>query len=201
MFFTRNVKHKLQQDTYIQRARMFGARGEFLRHFELTIPAQLYTDWHRCFVLHKLALETINNKLGSPVWIGDNRVSVVAKSSIDNANVVLDKGEMSFGMFDYAPDLDSVVLEDQGNIETLRKLQTRIGKEALPGFLIEYIKATSLSGSGLFAVHTASSIAGSRDADQTAISREKGFMGKSQLEPKKFTSAVHHVKIFLHREG
>ena len=31
MFFTRNVKHKLQQDTYIQRARMFGARGEFLK--------------------------------------------------------------------------------------------------------------------------------------------------------------------------
>jgi hypothetical protein len=28
MFFTRNVRHKLQQDTYIQRARMFGARGE-----------------------------------------------------------------------------------------------------------------------------------------------------------------------------
>ena len=68
----------------------------------------------------------------------------MAKSSIDNANVVLDKGEMSFGMFDYAPDLDSVVLEDQGNIETLRKLQTRIGKEALPGFLIEYIKAILL---------------------------------------------------------
>jgi Z1 domain len=27
MFFTRDVKHKLQQDTYIQRARMFGSRG------------------------------------------------------------------------------------------------------------------------------------------------------------------------------
>ena len=26
MFFTRDVKHKLQQDTYIQRARMFGSR-------------------------------------------------------------------------------------------------------------------------------------------------------------------------------
>lgn len=26
MFFTRDVKHKIQQDTYIQRARLFGAR-------------------------------------------------------------------------------------------------------------------------------------------------------------------------------
>ncbi|MGH9548130.1 MAG: Z1 domain-containing protein, partial [Terriglobales bacterium] len=75
MFFTRNVKHKLQQDTYIQRARMFGARGGYLKHFELTIPAQLYTDWHKCFIFHKLALATIDNNLGSPVWIGDSRIS------------------------------------------------------------------------------------------------------------------------------
>jgi hypothetical protein len=31
MFFTRDVKHKIQQDTYIQRARMFGSRGKYLR--------------------------------------------------------------------------------------------------------------------------------------------------------------------------
>jgi hypothetical protein len=37
MFFTRDVKHKLQQDTYIQRARMFGAKGKYLKFFELTI--------------------------------------------------------------------------------------------------------------------------------------------------------------------
>ena len=30
MFFTRDVKHKIQQDTYIQRARMFGGRGAYL---------------------------------------------------------------------------------------------------------------------------------------------------------------------------
>ena len=28
-------EHRLQQDTYIQRARMFGDRGEYLQHFEL----------------------------------------------------------------------------------------------------------------------------------------------------------------------
>src|SRR5215472_297858 len=41
MFFTRDVKNKLQQDTYIQRARMFGSRGSYLAHFELTIPKKL----------------------------------------------------------------------------------------------------------------------------------------------------------------
>jgi Z1 domain-containing protein len=201
MFFTRNVKHKLQQDTYIQRARMFGARGKYLKHFELTIPPQLYADWHKCFVLHKLALETIHNKLGSPVWIGDNRVSVAAKSSIDNATVVLDKGEMSFGLFDYTPDLDPLVLQDHSSIDTLRKLQAKIGKDALPGFLIEYIKTASQNTPGSLAIHTASSIAGSTDARQATISRDKGFMGKSQLEPKKFPDAVHHVKIFFNKKN
>lgn len=35
MYFTRDVKHKIQQDTYIQRARMFGTRP-YLPYFELT---------------------------------------------------------------------------------------------------------------------------------------------------------------------
>jgi len=58
MFFTRDVKHKMQQDTYIQRARMFGNRGKYLKYFELWIPEQLYLDWHRCFVYHQLSLRS-----------------------------------------------------------------------------------------------------------------------------------------------
>jgi hypothetical protein len=200
MFFTRNVKHRLQQDTYIQRARMFGARGKYLKHFELAIPQQLYADWHRCFVLHKLALETINNKLGSPVWIGDSRVSVAAPSSIDKATVVLDKGEMSFGMFNYTSDLDAIVQQDQRSIETLARLRDKVGNQSLPKFLIDYIKAASPEGVASLAIHTASSIAGSKDADQNTISRDKGFMGKSQLEPAKFPDAVHHLKIFYNKK-
>ena len=58
MFFTRDVQTKLQQDTYIQRARMFGSRGAYLQHFELTIPAALFADWQRCFAFHRLALDS-----------------------------------------------------------------------------------------------------------------------------------------------
>ncbi len=197
MFFTRNVRQKLQQDTYIQRARMFGARGEYLEHFELTIPAQLYADWHKCFVFHKLALATIRDNLGSPVWIGDSRVSVASDPSIDKATVALDKGEMSFGMFDYSDDLDAIVLEDQNSLATLQGLRAKIGNDTLPAFLIDYIAAVAPNGPASLAIHTASSIEGYKDtADQAAISRDKGFMGKSQLEPKKFPNAVHHIKIF-----
>lgn len=202
MFFTRNVKHKLQQDTYIQRARMFGARGEYLKYFELTIPAQLYADWHRCFIFHKLALATIDNQLGSPVWIGDSRVSVAADSSINKATVALDKGEMSFGMFDYSSDLDSIVLSGQNSVETLKKLREKIGNDALPTFLIDYIQATSPVGAESLAIHTASSIEGyKQSANQEAISRKKSFIGNPQLELKKFPMAVHHIKVLYNANG
>jgi hypothetical protein len=202
MFFTRNVKHRLQQDTYIQRARMFGARGKYLKHFELAIPSQLYADWHRCFVFHKLALATITNKLGSPVWIGDSRVSVAAESSIDKATVALDKGEMSFGMFKNSNAFDQIVLEDQNSVDTLKKLRKKVGNDALPLFLIEYIEAVSQNSPGSLAIHIGSSIEGyGSKANQKRISRRKGFMGKSQLEPKKFPGAVHHVKIFYNKSG
>ena len=202
MFFTRNVKHRLQQDTYIQRARMFGARGKYLKHFELTIPSQLYGDWHRCFVFHKLALATITSNLGSPVWIGDRRVSVAAESSIDKATVALDKGEMSFGMFKSSGDLDAIVLEDQENIDTLKRLRKKVGNDALPMFLIEYIEAVSQNSPGSLAIHTGSSIAGyGSKANQKTITRGKGFMGKSQLEPKRFPNADHHIKIFYNKQG
>ena len=180
---------------------MFGARNEYLKHFELTIPDQLYSDWHRCFIFHRLALASVRDGLGSPVWIGDRRVAVAADASIDKSTVVLDKGEMSFGMFDYSSDLDAIALRDQTSIGTLKKLREKIGNDALPTFLIDYI-ATVANGPGSVAIHTASSIAGyGESANQSTISRERGFLGKPQLEERKFPNAVHHVKILFNNDG
>lgn len=180
---------------------MFGSREKDLKHFELTIPAQLYADWHRCFVFHKLALNTIDNKLGSPVWIADSRVSVAAASSIDKATVALDKGEMSFGIFDYSADLDKIVTKDQNSVHTLTELRQKIGNVALPQFLIDYINSTCPDGPESLAIHTASSIAGYERPIRETISRKKGFIGKSQLELTKFPGAVHHIKIFYNDKG
>jgi len=202
MFFTRNVQHKLQQDTYIQRARMFGARGTYLQHFELTIPAQLYSDWQRCFVYHKLSLATIDSNLGVPVWVGDSRVSVASSSSINKASVTLDKGEMSFEKFSFTSSLDTIIKEGSTSVETLKKLQGKIGEGALPNFLIEFIKAAQVTAPGTLAIHESSSIAGYGDsADKQAIYRKKGFMGDPQLEAAKFPKAVHHLKIFHNGAG
>jgi hypothetical protein len=196
MFFTRDVANKLQQDTYIQRARMFGARGEYLEHFELTIPKQLYADWHKCFVFHKLALATITSNIGSPVWVGDSRVSVASKASINNATVALDKGEMSYQMFGYDAALEKLVSQAPTSVSNLREIQKKIGKQALPDFLIEYIEAVQPNGDGSLAIHKSSAIPKGITYDQTAISRAKGVMGRSQREPDKFPKALHHIKIF-----
>lgn len=203
MFFTRDVKTKLQQDTYIQRARMFGARGKYLQHFELTIPSGLYGDWHRCFVFHRLALQAIKNNNVSPVWIGDSRISIASASSIDHGTVDLNKGEMSFQIFD-CPDpenLDKIIGTGPTQIATLTNLSAEIG-DAMPSFLIKYLEAAVKTAPGTLAIHTSSSIEGYKtSADQKAISRKKGFIGSPQLEQAKFPNANHHVKVFHNGKG
>ena len=83
-FFSRNVKGKLQQNTYIQRARMFGTR-KYIEHFELCIPENLFTDWTHCFLDHELSLKLA--KSGTYTHIQSKRTSVAPSSSIDKKHV------------------------------------------------------------------------------------------------------------------
>ncbi|MBI5261081.1 MAG: DEAD/DEAH box helicase family protein [Bradyrhizobium sp.] len=198
MFFTRDSKHKIQQDTYIQRARMFGSRKKHLAHFELTIPEQLYLDWHRCFVFHKLALEAIKTKKGSPVWLADQRIAAVASSGIDKANVLLDKGEMSFPIFDYSPELERIIHGSNDPLATLRQLQTKIGSDALPDYLIRYVQRVLPNGPGSIALHPSSTIERMKDADREQIERTKGLFGQAKRD---FPDATHHFKIFYNAQN
>lgn len=203
MFFTRNVKTRLQQDTYIQRARMFGSRGSYLKHFELTIPAALFADWQRCFSFHRLALESIQKGGDSPVWIGDQRISIASPSSIDRTTVDFNRGEMSFALFDCndIAALDAIVDSNPQAISTLELVARRV-KGGVPPFLIEYLRTEVANAPQSLAIHKASSIQGQgTGTDQKLIRRGKGFMGRSQLETQRFPDAVHHVKIFHNGKG
>lgn len=201
MYFTRDVKHKIQQDTYIQRARMFGTRGRYLQHFELTIPDTLYYDWHRCFIFHRLALESIKAGNGSPVWLEDNRISVAASSSIDKATVTMDKGEMGFEVFTYDEELVAAIVNDstKTSFERMDGLRQLLG-DALPIYLIDYIKNFSPDAKAL-AIHPSRDMAGYADADKEKIERAKGFIGQSDMEESKYPEAVHHIKIFHNGKG
>ncbi len=199
MYFSRDARHKIQQDTYIQRARMFGSRKPYLRHFELSIPRGLYLDWHRCFVFHKLALEAIRAGLGSPVWLADSRISTVATSSIDRANVSFDRGEMSFPLFAYDESIAELVAQNLPPLEVLQQLRTRIGTDALPEYLLQYISHTMPLGDRSIGIHVPATIETYKDADHTKIERKRGLVGKSQKA--KFPEAVHHLLTFFNNQG
>ncbi|PKP77625.1 MAG: DNA helicase [Alphaproteobacteria bacterium HGW-Alphaproteobacteria-3] len=200
MFFTRSTKTKLQQDTYIQRARMFGSRGRYLEHFELTIPQSLYTDWHRCFVFHKLALASIVQGRGSPIWIADKRISVASGTSIERARVQFDKGEMLFALFKFDPFLDQIADDKKMRpLDKLKEIQKLVGEAAVPEYLLDYVSRIAPTGTDSIALHASQSIANYKDADQVHIDRVKGFMGTNQL--KKFPKAVHHFQIFRNARG
>jgi hypothetical protein len=202
MYFTRDVKHKIQQDTYIQRARMFGSRGDYLQFFELTIPQGLYLDWHRCFVFHRLALAAIKEGLGSLVWLGDGRIQAVTNSSIDRSTVDLNRGEMSFNLFGYTDAVADVVSSSGTGFEKMERLAAAVGAQAFPDYLARYIRGTSSGTPGALVIHEAMSIAGYSDADgldKDKILRSRGFIGKSQLDS--FPSASHHVFVVHNGKG
>lgn len=205
MFFTRDVKHKIQQDTYVQRARMFGSRNSYLRHFELTIPAALYVDWHRCFVFHKLALEAIKSGVGSPVWMGDTRIAAVASSSIDLSTVDLNRGEMSFPLFAAQPsDIDEIAAQNTSEYLKLQALADLLGPVAFPHYLLRYIQSVTPSGDDSLAVLRSTTIAtysDGPDIDKETVERKKGFFGPSQMELPRHPRAVHFVKVFHNREN
>lgn len=201
MFFTRDAKHKIQQDTYIQRARMFGSRGDYLKHFELSIPRSLYFDWHRCFAYHRLALASIREGQGALVWLSDKRISAVSNPSIDRARVDLDRGEMSFQLFTFANDIEDLLLrEDVDTWTRLELLAERVGEASFPTYVRRFIQESSRGREKLVKIHSSSSIASYRDGpgiSKKTVTRSKGFFGRSQLGT---GGAEHHVKIF-HNAG
>lgn len=197
MYFTRDVQHKIQQDTYIQRARMFGSRGDYLRFFELTIPESLYLDWHRCFVFHRLALAAIREGHGSLVWLGDQRIQAVANSSIDRSTVDLDRGEMSFSLFDYKPEVEAIIAGSAPALDKMEKLAAVLGEGAFPEYLRRYIRRAAPGASASIAIHPSTDISNYKDADgldKPNIIRKRGFMGKSQID--RHPNALHHLMIF-----
>lgn len=199
MFFTRDVKTKLQQDTYIQRARMFGSRGRYLKHFELTIPSLLYADWHRCFVYHRLALDSIETGLGSPVWIADQRIAAVASASIDRSTVDLDKGEMSFAMFDFDPAIDQLAAEENDPAKLVTALGGLVGA-AFPLYLRTFIlQSVARRKCGVKLFPTGNVFPGMTDEEKKRIERRQGFMTIRDAD--RTDNTIHFLRVFKNDAG
>lgn len=200
MFFTRDVKHKLQQDTYIQRARMFGARGAYLHHFELTIPRQLYHDWHRCFVYHRLALESIKSDLGSPVWLADKRIAAVSSPSIDQSTVDMDSGEMSFPIFDFDPIIDARLKEAGTASAKIEVLHQMLPEASFPAYLRSFILQSVTHGKiGMKVFPSAGVFPNMTPEEKEKIERRRGFI--TIREKDREGGNVHFLRIFHNDAG
>jgi hypothetical protein len=206
MFFTRDVKHSLQQDTYIQRARMFGSRKAYLPYFELTIPKGLYLDWQRCFIFHRLSLEARKQNKRSPVWLDGERITAAASSSIDKTNILVDRGEMSFELFKYDQDsINDILAKNIKPLQKVKALSELLGKQCLPDYLINYMETFCPAGDESIAVHSPTPITGYADKpgeiDKATITRTRGFIGDPQLQKGKYPNAIHHINILHNDRG
>ena len=114
----------------------------------------------------------------------------------------VDKGEMSFEIFDYREDEILELTEASiDNLSKVRALSELLGESKLPRYLIEYIKNFCPAGDSSIAVHGPKSIEGSSDADHESITRAKGFIGTNQLELGRYPNAIHHIIIFHNGRG
>lgn len=199
MFFTRDSKHRMQQDTYIQRARMFGDRRKYVNFFELWIPEKLYVDWQKCFVYHYLSLSAIKNNSVAPIWMADNRIQPVAKNSIDNKTVVLDDGDVTFKRFIFKKDLENLIYDKNTlAIKKLESLNMIAGEEVFPEFVIDFIKHYSPNGEESVKIHEIYHSEAIDDPHRL----KKGLLGGTQgKKMKKYPAALHHIFIAKNVEG
>lgn len=128
-FFSRNVKNKLQQNTYIQRARMFGNRP-YSKFFELSVPKTLFENWADSFGHHELSLDM--TKTGNSIWLEGKKTKATDSASLDKNNVSKNSGESPAGeKFWSTSKFTEFLKQDHG--DTLEHLKKMKSEGFLPG--------------------------------------------------------------------
>lgn len=207
MYFTRSVKGKFAQDTYIQRARMFGARQEYKEHFQLWIPTELMSNWTKCFAFHKLALEALRSGSGVPVWLADHKTTPTSPASIDRSSVDFEGGEMSFGIFDFDAELvpDLFERKNRSDREMLDILRDNLSPSVFPPYVYNYLFQELRSGHRLISFHRPSGFgtSGSKYSpeEKRLIRRTKGIFATNEYERSEIPNARHHLKVFHNGDG
>jgi hypothetical protein len=111
-FFSRNVKGRLQQNTYMQRARMFGYRP-YSKYFELCVPDGLFNDWADCFQDHEVSLRLA--KAGHYVHVYGLRNQVTDRGAMDADNISIETSERPVGdLFELTPELERAFIAYDG---------------------------------------------------------------------------------------
>ncbi len=206
MYFTRSVKGKFAQDTYIQRARMFGTRNKYKEYFQLWIPAELIGSWNKCFMFHKLAVEAVRSGKGAPVWLSDHKTTPTSAASIDRSSVDFEGGEMAWAVFKFASSPAQSIMDEAGmnDIDKLRKLHEALPGDVFPSYVLEYISEDARLTDGSICFHNASEF-GSKsnytDKEIREIRRRKSIFSNNEFNRGPVPDARHHLKIYYNRYG
>lgn len=196
-YFSRTVRGRLQQNTYIQRARMFGHRP-YSEYFELCVPETLFTDWATVFQDHELSLRLA--KAGAYQHIQSSGTAVVDAGAVDKRNVTMEKSERPIGsIFELTPELEQLLLghNQEKPLSFLESaLQQRLlPKEALPVALLTYFReAVKPDESDFLIVLKTDKKTGARslqnierydDGDASTISRPRGGIVHAMLNKRR----------------
>jgi len=199
MFFTRSAKHNIQQDTYIQRARMFGSRKTYLKFFQLWISPELFSDWQRCFIFHYISLETLKETEMAPIWLSGGRVVPTAGPSIDRRNIFVSSGEVvskKFLFLKHGDDLTNIINDkNTSELEKLKKIGGIVDEDFLK-VIINFVVVTSGESSrNINFIPTRDVQEGSSYHD--TLFRKVGIMGG---EDYKNTNRDHHIMVIKNKK-
>jgi hypothetical protein len=207
MYFTRAVQGKFAQDTYIQRARMFGSREDYKEYFQLWIPSELLKNWSKCFAFHKLAIQAMRSKAGAPVWLSDHKTTPTAASSIDKSTVDFEGGEMSFGLFRFDKAQCDILMDRKGQSDQqmLDALHEHFTDNEFPKYLYDYLTQDLIASKTNISFHSASSFGASSstytEEEIQNIRRKKGIFANNEFTRSEHPEARHHLKMFYNKIG
>ncbi len=204
MYFTRSVKGKFTQDTYIQRARMFGNREKYKNKFQLWVPEVLMQNWGKCFAFHKLAIQSIRSDVGAPVWLADHKTTPTSPASIDRSSVDFEGGVMSWALFNYDSDAHEALMLIDGltDMQKLARLRTTFSNSEFPEHVYKYLCNEASIMEQNICFHSTGEIGiRSRSYSDEEIknvrrTRKGSFFSTNEFRRGNRENARHHLKIF-----
>jgi hypothetical protein len=211
-YFSRNVKNKLQQNTYIQRARMFGWRP-YSKHFELCVPETLFKNWAECFHDHEVSLRLA--KAGEYLHVYGDKTQVVDAAAIDKNNVTSQNSERAVGeLFELTERLEAALIEHDQK-DPLAYLEKLISDGVLPESSIApalrmYLKEINSEEKSQFMIVLRSedgqkklqSIENYSDGDSQTIQRPRGGIIHAMLNKRhEYERYQHFILPIKNSEG
>jgi len=202
MFFTRTIKTIMQQDTYIQRARMFGSRGDYLSEFELFITEELYTWWWTAFYLFRLSKTGIpNNEV--PIWAQGMKTRICAPSSMDKNFVSYEKGEMAGNKLKYKIDIEELLPPNEYTISEFKsrieKINTIVDGNVISKYILDAMHAEDKDNNHKVAVLKTLDIESQKSADHYDISRATGMISGGMI--KSHSESQHIFRIYKNKDN